>query len=364
LVLMIAGFAAAGLWLGQTVGGVMKRGGSASAVSIWHLVAFLPVTLLVIGWHELGHVVGGWYSGFRLMLFAVGPLKIERVWGRLQVRFNRSPQMWGGLAATAPLDGVARDAAFMRWALVRIVAGGPLFSLLGAAGAGAVLLFVNWQTQAGLLIAMVGVMSLLIGVVTLMPLSTGGYRSDGARLLQMLRGGAEADRWANLSILSGLAMTSRPRDWPGDLVAASCQEGNSGFDAISGFWMRALYHIDRNEYDEAARWIGQALEREQDWPKPARALLHASAAYIFAMQGDASGARKQWMETTGGGFHMKEHLLLAEAAVLLVEQRWAEASDVAARGLALLPPGISGMDQATREALVSIAAQATAASLK
>jgi hypothetical protein len=92
--------------------------------------------------------------------------------------------------------------------------------------------------------------------------------------------------------------------------------------------------------------------------------LHASAAYIFAMQGDASGARKQWMETTGGGFHMKEHLLLAEAAVLLVEQRWAEASDVAARGLALLPPGISGMDQATREALVSIAAQATAASLK
>ena len=76
---MTACFAIAGMWFGHTIGGVLKKGGTISALQGWHLAAFVPVTLLVIAWHELGHVVGGWLSGFRLVLFAVGPLKIERI---------------------------------------------------------------------------------------------------------------------------------------------------------------------------------------------------------------------------------------------------------------------------------------------
>ncbi len=348
----------AGAAFGYLAGGALKRSSAMPALHGWHLAALPPVTFLAIAWHEFGHVVGGWLSGFQLMLFAVGPLKIERVSGRLGMSFSKSPHLWGGVAATAALDGVRRDPVFMRRALARIVAGGPLFSMLGAGLIGPAIALFHSMPSPAILLGMAGAMSLAIGLATLIPLSAGGFRSDGARLLQLYRGGEEADRWAHLSILSGLAQTVRPREWPGDLVAAACVRGGSGYDAVSAAWLRAIHHEDRGELDEARAWIEEALGNEDHWPKPARPLLHASAAYIYAQLGQATEARRRLSATGGAGFHMKEMLLLAEAAVLLTEKRWTEAAEAAERGLTLLPVDARGSDQAAREAFARVAAEA------
>lgn len=358
LLVILAVFGIAGAWVGYALGGSLKRSGGAPAPPAWQLLLIFPATLLAIAWHELGHLAGGWLSGFRLVLFIVGPLAIERLYGRLRFRFNKSLHLWGGLAASAPLDGLPRDPRFMRWALVRIVAGGPLFSLLGGGLLLPALLWFGWTTLAGSLLAMVGALSLCIALATLMPLATGGFRSDGARLLQMLRGGPEADRWAHLAILSGLSQTSRPRDWPTALVVACSGPGAPGFDAVSAAWMRALHHQDRGELSEARTWIGEALANQDHWPKPARAFLHATAAYLHALAGDAAEARRQLAAVEGAGFSVREQLLLAEAAVLLAEKRCTEAAAAAERGLRLIPPGATGPAEAAREAFAAIARDA------
>ena len=45
---------------------------------------------LTVVWHEFGHVAGGWLAGFRLQLFSVGPLRLERRGDRYRWSFNRA----------------------------------------------------------------------------------------------------------------------------------------------------------------------------------------------------------------------------------------------------------------------------------
>lgn len=341
--------------LGYFLGRFIKSSGLAPHLSPWLLVALPLVMWLVVALHELGHVIGGWNSGFQLSFFAAGPLKIHRGFNGLRISFNRSAGLWGGVAATAPRGSQPPSAPFMRRAMLRIVAGGPLMSLAGALLLIPASLLIRVSPSTGAVLGLAGLMSLFIALATSIPVVSGGFLSDGARLKQLLRGGDSADRWAYLAVLSGLSLTVRPRDWPGDVVQACARSGDTSYDGISAAWLRSSWHEDRGELDEARQWLEEALQAIENWPKPARPLLHASAAYLYATLGDAARARPHLESARQAGFVEQEHLYLAEAAVLASEGRREEARESARRGLAQIPPQATGSALIHREKLTQIA---------
>lgn len=352
-------FAFAGAEFGYYAGKLMKQSGAKFALRGWHMMLVPLLIWLVIAWHEFGHVVGGWRSGFQLTLFVVGPLKLERVHDALRLRFNSKLGLWGGVAATAPIGGKTGTEQMKR-ALLRIVAGGPLFSLMGALLLLPAYFLIQPSPRSAVLLGITGALSLLITLATMIPLSSGGFRSDGARVLQLLKGGEAADRWANLGILAGMTYTIRPRDWPKDLVIAATKPGERSFDAVSGAWLRSCHHEDSGELSEARHWIDEALAAKEEWPKVAQPILHATAAYIYAVQEEPALARDQYELSNKGGFLPKEHMLYAEAAVLLAEGNKEAAREVALKALAHIPAGSAGTTAAQREDMEEIVAKATA----
>jgi hypothetical protein len=348
-------FTVAGLGLGYAFGRLLKSSGAAPHLSPWVLLALPFVVWFVIALHELGHVLGGWNSGFQLAFFAVGPLKIYRDYNHLRVAFNRSPTLWGGVAATAPRGSQPPSTPFMRQAMLRVVAGGPLLSLAGTFLLIPATLLLSASPSLAVVIGAAGLMSFFIALATSIPVSTSGFLSDGARLLQLLRGGQAAERWAYLVVLSGLSLTVRPREWPADIVLACARQGDTTYDGISAAWLRSTWHEDRGEFEEARQWLEQALAAIDHWPKPARPLLHASAACLYATLGDAARARPHLEAARQPGFLDKDHLHLAEATVLESEGRRAEAQASARKGLALIPAEATGFALLHREKLSKIA---------
>ncbi|MBS1827032.1 MAG: hypothetical protein JST93_17065 [Acidobacteria bacterium] len=351
--ILILAFALLGAGLGYYGGKLVKQSGARLDVSYWHL-AFTPLAfLLAAAWHELGHLVGGWLSGFQFSLFIVGPIRIERLHDRLKLSLNRSLSLAGGLAAATPPPGTRLEPDEMKRALFRIVAGGPLFSLIGA------LLLLPATLLLSASLGITGAISLIIAVATMIPLSTGGFRSDGARLLQLSRGGEEAQRWAHLAILAGFIYTTRPRDWPRDLVTSISRIGDRSFDAVSAAWLRACHHEDRGELDDAKLWIEEALAGKDEWPIAALSTLHATAASIYAARNEAALAREQFAFLKPGGLLPKDQVLYTEALVLFAEGQREAALDTAGKALAMIPASAQGAAEAQRQNLQRIIAQCT-----
>ncbi|MGK7312516.1 MAG: hypothetical protein ACN0LA_09775 [Candidatus Longimicrobiales bacterium M2_2A_002] len=71
--------------------------------------------------------------------------------------------------------------------------------------------------------------SLAIAVATLFPGRASGFLTDGARLLQLLRGGPEAEADAALVTLMAWSVAGvRPRDWDPDVVKSALRGGSGG----------------------------------------------------------------------------------------------------------------------------------------
>ena len=327
-------------------------------VSWWALLAVWPVGWLMVMWHELGHAVGGWWNGWRLYLLAAGPLRWMRSGTELQVRWNDRMALWGGLTVMAPVSAGSADA--VRAGLVRMVLGGPLFSLIGAV----VLLVPAYLWEDGdpswrLLLWWAGGLSFLIFVVTLIPMTTGGFRNDGKWLVDLLgndRAGIE--RICSLAMLAGLSQSSRPRDWPRDLVLACAPElGDHTADGVSAALLRCCYHEDKQELGEAREWIADALAGRRAWPEIKRPILYATAALVHAKLGDAGRAREYFDEAgDGGGGLLDEYTMLhTKAFVLAAEGDRTAAREAALAALERLPKQIKMIQDAARADLEGIA---------
>lgn len=358
LIAFVLGALLVGAAAGYFGGKSLKQSGV--KLDAWILAA-LPVAFwLVIAWHEFGHLLGGWSAGFRFALFAAGPLRIDRVHGRVRVRWNRSAALWGGVAATAPPGVGMETAEHMRRAMMRVVAGGPLLSLAGAVLLVPGSILMPSDPSLAVLLNITGALSLMVGLGTLIPNSMAGFQSDGARLLQLWRGGEEAERWACLALLSGFSASRRPRNWPEELVISGSRGALESNDGVSGAWLRATWHEDRGELPEASEWISRALAAGEFWPKPARPLLHATAAYVRARVGDATAAREHLDQAAAPGFLEKEQRLLAEAAVLLAEGNAAGARAIAGKALQEIPESGGEAVVAVREKLLRLSTEAAA----
>lgn len=299
-----------------------SRLASADAVKVLRpleLLVALPILLwLVLLTHELGHVAAAWLRGWRFLMLLVGPLRLVQGRSGLDWAFNRAWPTWGGLAASVP-----REEAGFRRDMTVVVLGGPLASLLLAAMA------IAASRGTGRLAAyafLVGLPSLLIGIITLVPMRTGGFASDGMQAWQLLRGGDGPLRRARrVRLMTHGLSGGRPRDLAPDDIARAIDESDTPTDAVA-LWNVALYAaLDRGDHDAALAAAEQVATQYQAFPDGMRQMLTIDLAYLSARYRRDADTARRWLALSAGGFVEPYQRPLAAAALAWLETRPADA---------------------------------------
>ncbi len=133
------------------------------------------IIFIVLGIHELGHLVAGITHGFKFKLFVIGPLGIKEENGKIKIYLNKEIGYYGGIAASLPENDDPGNAEKFG----RVILAGPLASLLFS---------ILCLVPAYLVIqpfreifVVCSLVSITIFYVTVIPSSTGTFFTDRKR---------------------------------------------------------------------------------------------------------------------------------------------------------------------------------------
>ena len=223
--------------------------------------ALIPlVAALTVGFaHEAGHLLAGWFSGFKVKQFRIGPLHLGK-----HARCGE-PYCGDVLALGASVlepRVIGQGDAALRRRLLFLLLGGPLANLL-LAGSVEIALYL---VQPGFIIKfgihVCAAFSTLIAVAALLPdVNRRGIFSDGARLLMLLRNDAKAERWfSNIRCQIALNQGRHPRDWEQLCVARAAAVSDDSRDAYVARWLAYLWAAERQDITCATKYLEGALE--------------------------------------------------------------------------------------------------------
>lgn len=280
--------------------------------------------------HELGHLSAGLAQGFRFTLFAAGPLWIGRRGERLSVALNRSPLLWGGIAATMP---TTRAALRRRFALV--VGAGPVASLAASLAAFAALPLA--PGRGATFVSALAWSSLFVFLATAQPFGAGGgLGSDGGRLAALLSAGRRGDvELAYLSVIAASTAGVRPRDLPAAEIEALLAAPPGPLmecAAVSLAYRRAL---DAGRAEEARGLLERGAALLPRLSRAMRGDLLVELADRRAREGDLDAARRA-LDGVGGPFVERHRRLRAEASLARAEGRGSDALRLVAEARAAL----------------------------
>jgi hypothetical protein len=326
------------------------------------LVPALPAAwLLAAGLHELGHVVGGWLGGGRFMLWVAGPFMVRRTPAGIRFAWNRSVNVGGGMALCAPLD--PRHVTPRRVAMM--VLGGPVASLLVALAAFALAAWMKgvWAGAAAPaalcqnLMVSIALLSFFIFLMTSVPAIIGGFKSDGRRVFDLIRGGPRSEQEAALLLLStaGLGGT-RPADYDPKLVQTAVSLGDGSLFDLYGHLTVYYFAADRGDWAQAQTRLDRVAAGEEKMAPYMRDVLRCEYAWLLAGRVPDVSVARAWLDSAGPLDFEPATRLRAEAAVLLAEGKLQAAATRAREGLkALETRSLSPVKSAfAEEALQSI----------
>jgi hypothetical protein len=265
------------------------RNPAADFVFMSYLLSFVLTVVI----HEVGHLLAGWIVGFRFSYISVGPLSLKVEYGRLKLRLQRAMPAAG--YAGMHLDRVRR----LRRRLLFFAAAGPLANLLSAAGAAILLDYFLSASKSWLYFptqVFLGI-SLIIGLVNLVPFRLGMLYTDGARIAMLLSSRPRSRRWICIMALAnqnqrGVRSKHLRRTW---LEAASSLSDGS-VDDFAGNWMAYASANDRKEASLAALHLERCLALVNLLGPTTQDLVALEAAVFTAwFRKDAVTAQK-WRE--------------------------------------------------------------------
>lgn len=358
VVLMLA-FAMAGYFAGKM--GLKASGDLAKPVAVSLLLLLLPLFLLVIGVHEAGHVLAGKLVRFDFRMYVVGPFMWEKETNGWHFGWNKHLNLAGGMVICLPTDHTDLSNRFSIYA-----AGGPLASFTLAfitffmyrwlyvpgVNAGTVLTVISF---AALITAF---LSVLIGIVTSIPMHAGGFSTDGARILRLLRGGDTA-RFEILVIQIYTSSTSGVR--PALLNWDDLQEAQTlanQLQAPLGVYLHSFFHqaaFDRGDIDQAETYLLNYIAATGHIPAAIRNMVWLDAAFFYAYaKKDLATATEYWAKFKPAAMIPKALMLATEAAFCAVKNEIGTAHTKATAALQEIPNmmdkgmGLSLKDKMTR----------------
>lgn len=330
--------------------------------SFWRLITAVTLSLFVTtAIHELGHLLGGKLAGLRFHLLIIGPLRLSRESGKLRLGWHKSTAIFNGLTGSYPDD--SRD---LRRRLLVFTLGGPLASLAQALLVGWVFSrwradvhFINnaaWIAESAALLAVLGAVYFLSAMKP--GSSYSGQLADGGRIVSLLRGGPEAERWCALAALYGADQRGqRPCDWDESLVYQALQGFDHTQDGQNARILAYQWALDNSRIAEANRWLEEAVAIHPTWMPGTQVRLVWEKVYFSARYlHDAAQARHGLTHIRQKLTNQPQHLR-AEAAVLLAEGQIARAKTTAQAALAGLavqaPTGTRQAEAAWLQAIIN-----------
>lgn len=310
----------------------------------------LPLSFFLgVALHEGGHLLAGKLLGGKFALVIIGPLRVMRTPSGLRWGRNRRFPLFGGLALVTP-----SSVDNLRSYMIGLLAGGPLSSfvsgsiLIGTAvlwprmlPAGATISPVGFFLWT--LLGATGLFSLAFFLASSLPSRTGGFASDGARLLALARKGPAGEQEALVFSLTALSLSGvRARDLPASMVTkASTAVGDPQVTAAMQL-LAYLWALDQGRVDAARGYLNQAVSEVERVSPLLRDSLFAELAYFKARHDhDATGARI-CLDKAGRCELSEETRMRAEAAVLLAEHRLDEAISRASDAIAATTRSLLG----------------------
>lgn len=280
LLLVGVGF---GYGLGSLLSGSLDKEALGLDVSSTTLIISLVLSIfLVLLIHELGHVLGGLAYGNRFALLIAGPLKVENENGKLKWSVNRSLSSFGGLAMTIPMSTDNFKAR-----RTTTVAAGPGASLLLALLALAPVFLLPHHAlpmNFRFFLLCLGFLSFTIFMVTIIPMQSGGFMSDGAQLVNIYRDNPAANRYeALLQLVAELQQGKRPKDISEEQVKKITALGYDDTFGLSGLNYQYYRAIDRREWEDAEQYMNLFQEKIEVFPKAFQNALWTEVAIYYSL---------------------------------------------------------------------------------
>lgn len=359
-VLFLIAFTGFGYFIG-------KMGASASVeipriTVVLIAVLFIPIFFIVVGIHEAGHALAGKWVGFDFRMYIVGPFMWNKEETGWRFQWNKNVNLAGGMVVCMPTDTDDLGRRFSVYA-----AGGPVASLLLTLLAygmywliapGDIAGHVATQTLAYFFLVM-AFLSLVIFIVTAIPMHFGGFSSDGARVLRLLRGG-ETARFETLILKLIAGSTSGLR--PGLVNMDELNEAHAlaiKLNAPFGVYLLSFYYqsaFDRGETEEAERYLLEYIGRADEIPAGLRNAVWLDAAFFYAFaKRDLDTADKYWSQFKPAAMVPKAQILATEAAIAALKNQDQIALDKIESSLHELPNMIDkGFGMALQDKLIQL----------
>ena len=288
-------------------------------MTMWDLLALPALSMLVLGIHEVGHVLAGKSQGMRFLMLIVGPFGWHASASGTRFSWNTHVEFMGGLAATAP----TKKGDALRRQLLVMIAGGPIASLLLAV-LGVVLASLT-DARLTAYSMYIAALSFGIALVTLIPNRMGGFMSDGMQIMDLLRAGnAVLERSLIMQIFSQTLNGVRPRDWD-----------SAAIDQLSMLYSKdpkqnasvALYLLSRamdlDHQEEVALYRSQLENCIDQFPSGFKQSVYVELAICAWLAGDTDAVRRH-LDNAKGGIVEESRRLLAQAALAKLERRDAD----------------------------------------
>jgi hypothetical protein len=230
--------------------------------------------------------------------------------------------MAGGLVVCVPIGTEKLNKRFAIYA-----SGGPIASLLFSASSYLFfILFANLNTanninlQAlGSFYLMLTVLSFLIFIITMIPIHSGGFSSDGSRIIRILKGGeASIFEVLLLKIIANSTSGIRPKliDME-DLVEAKtiAKKLKHPF----GVYIHGLLHqttLDLEDIEKAENHLIDYIDEIEEIPVGMRNTVWLDAAFFYAYaKADLDAALNYWEYFKPNTFTSKALIYATEAAI-------------------------------------------------
>ena len=272
---------------------------------MWLFYSPFLALLAVVAMHELGHVVAGKFTGFRVLSVCVGPVEIIPPFHLKWSQQDRLPGAAGG-AALVPLHNHS-----LRPRAIIMFLGGPAANL----GTGFALAFL--LPSHGLFSAWFIFFSVVLGVVNLVPFRERALHSDGQRILMLVRNSRLGERWlALLQLFTDIRNGVEADHLRVDFIATATAVQNDSSDTVSAHAIAYSLAYHRHDDEEAARLLEVCLKYSGFASPLIREVVFSDAVTFQARRRKRADLAEQWLGELPEETIIPERRPKAEAAIL------------------------------------------------